>query len=90
MTVESLLPTGKLDCQLKLNPDGSRDLVIQGGGLMGLAEVADALGVRVQNVDQVPYLPDPVCRVRATRLWLAVEINDFAAWRRKRKAASGR
>lgn len=46
--------------------------------LMGVAEVGDALGVRVQNLQFIKDLPQPVAKVRATRLWLAEEIWAFA------------
>lgn len=57
---------------------------------MGLAEVAEALGVRVQNVDHVPGVPETCTKIRASRIWLGHEIDSFAASRRLRKAASGR
>lgn len=45
--------------------------------MMRAAEVCDALGVRVQNLQFVQNLPKPVQKVRATRLWLAEEILEF-------------
>jgi hypothetical protein len=80
----------KLDCHIEIRPDGTRELLIEGQPIMGLAEVAEALGVRVQNVDHVPGVPETVTKIRATRVWLGSEIDEFAASRRARKAASGR
>jgi hypothetical protein len=80
----------KLDCHIEIRPDGSRELLIEGRPIMGLAEVAEALGVRVQNVDHVPGVPETVTKIRATRIWLGSEVDHFADLRRIRKAAYGR
>jgi hypothetical protein len=80
----------KVSASIEVRADGTRELLIDGRPLMGLAEVADALDVRVQNVDHVPGVPEPVSKIRATRLWLGSEIEVFAAWRQARKAAQGR
>lgn len=50
--------------------------------MMGAAEVSDAIGVRVQNLQYVQNLPKPVQKIRATRLWLAEEIEEFKESRR--------
>jgi hypothetical protein len=80
----------KLDAFLYTEPDGTRHIVINGEPLMGLAEVGDALGVRVQNLQRVPGLPEPADRVRASRIWLGSEITPFANQRRERKVGHGR
>jgi len=80
----------KLDCYMEIHPDGSRELLIEGRPIMGLAEVAEALEVRVQNVDHVPGVPETCTKIRASRIWLGSEIDEFALRRRMRKAASGR
>jgi len=80
----------KLDCWIETRPDGSRELLIEGRPIMGLAEVAEELEVRVQNVDHVPGVPETCTKIRASRIWLGSEVDEFAAFRRARKAASGR
>ena len=61
-------------------------------GLMGSSEAAACVGVQQPNLDQVAGLPEPVMRVRATRLWIAAEIEAFVdeyvnPKRARRKAA---
>lgn len=49
--------------------------------VMGAAEVAEHLGIRVQNIKGKSGprgLPDPVQRLRATPVWLADEIRAYA------------
>jgi hypothetical protein len=55
-----------------------RQLLIDGEPIMGASEVAEALGIRVQNLQFVKNLPEPVDRPRATRIWLGSEIHEFA------------
>ena len=45
---------------------------------MGAWEVAECLGVERTNLQFIKDLPEPVEEVRATRLWLAEEIREFA------------
>jgi len=54
--------------------------------LMGAAEAAEALGVRVPNLGQVAGLPRPVARLRCGNIYLAREITDFATARNARLA----
>lgn len=67
----------------------TRDQVLEviqaSGGFMGFAEVADALGVRGQNLQFIKDLPEPVQSIRASRLWLASEIQEFAKVYRARQ-----
>lgn len=51
--------------------------------MMGSAEVAATLGVQGQNLQHVRGLPEPVQKIRATRLWLAKDIYEFAESRRR-------
>jgi hypothetical protein len=46
--------------------------------LMGTAEVAEALGVSASNLQFIQDLPEPVQTLRATRIWLAQDIREFA------------
>jgi hypothetical protein len=46
--------------------------------LMGFAEVAEAIGVSGTNLPCIKDLPEPVARVKATRIWLAADIWEFA------------
>lgn len=46
--------------------------------IMGTAETAEALGVTVQNLRFVSDLPEPIARIRASRIWLAADIREFA------------
>lgn len=61
--------------------------------LMGTAELADYLGIKRQNVtgrSRPKGLPEPVQRLRATPVWVADEIREFAAehgYPRQREAA---
>lgn len=45
---------------------------------MGTKEVAEALGVRPQNIQFVRGLPKPVGQIAASRLWLGSEVREFA------------
>ena len=51
--------------------------------LWGVAEVCEALGTTAGNLGRWPNLPEPVMRVRATRLWFADDIREY---RRVREA----
>jgi hypothetical protein len=53
-----------------------RDLLLE-HELWGVAEVCEALGTTTGNLDRWRNLPQPVMRVRATRLWLADDIRDY-------------
>jgi len=53
--------------------------------LMGTAEVAEALGVKTSNLQFIPDLPEPVQRLRATRIWRAQDIREFAVVYRARR-----
>jgi hypothetical protein len=55
--------------------------------MYGASEVAEALGVHVQNLGFISGLPSPVQKVRATRLWRADEIDVFAIEYAARRAA---
>jgi len=55
-----------------------RELLIDGDGLMGAAELAEALGIRVQNIRFVRDLPEAIAHLRSSRIWLASEIYEFA------------
>jgi hypothetical protein len=46
--------------------------------MYGASEVAEALGVHVQNLGFVSGLPEPCQKIRATRLWRADVIDTFA------------
>lgn len=63
-----------------LGPDGEprRELLVDGEGLMGAAELAEALDIRVQNIRFVKGLPEAIAYLRASRIWLASEIWAFA------------
>jgi hypothetical protein len=57
------------------------------GDFMGVAEVNAALGVSPGNLQFIRDLPEPVDQFRATRVWYADEIQDFAKiWNAKRSA----
>ena len=64
------------------------DYLLRPGGpleLMGLTEVADALGIKPSNVRSTARLPPPVVtHLRNRPLWLASDIREFAE--RKRRA----
>jgi hypothetical protein len=45
---------------------------------MGAWEVAECLGVHRTNLQFIRDLPEPVQELRATRLWLADDIRQFA------------
>lgn len=55
--------------------------------LWGVAEVCEALGTTSSNLDRWPKIPEPVQRVRATRLWLADDIRAYRASREEREQA---
>jgi prophage antirepressor-like protein len=55
--------------------------------LWGVAEVCEALGTTTGNLGRWPNLPEPVMRVRATRLWLADDIRQYQAQRVERDEA---
>lgn len=80
----------KLDAYVETYPDGTRQIIIEGEPLMGRAELADALGVLVQNIYHVSGLPEAAGKIRASPIWLGHEVHAFAAFRRARKAAGGR
>ena len=53
--------------------------------LMGLKEVADAVGSKPSNVRDLADLPEPVIAYLPNRpLWLASEVRAFAAERKRR------
>jgi hypothetical protein len=52
--------------------------MIEEEGLMGSAEAAERIGIPVQNLNTLVGAPKPVVRLRATRVWLASEIEAFA------------
>lgn len=58
--------------------------------LYGASEVAEKLGISVSNLGFIKDLPEPAQRVRASRLWMAKDIDVFAvefeARRERRKA----
>ena len=56
---------------------------------MGVAEVAEALGIHNANIDKQKGLPEPVATIRATRVWDADEIRAFAEERKRRHNNSG-
>ncbi len=63
--------------------------------LMGLSEVAPALGVKRQRVYQLKIarmypLPRPVCQLAATPVWLGSEIRQYQAEREQRRLARAR
>ncbi|MFI6759344.1 helix-turn-helix transcriptional regulator [Micromonospora sp. NPDC050417] len=50
------------------------------GVLMGMAELADRLGVSTTRVDQIvsrPDFPKPVDHIRAGRIWLTAEVEQW-------------
>lgn len=61
---------------------------VHDGEVVGAAEVAEILGVHVQNLsgpNAVKGLPEPFQRVRATRLWWRKDIEEFAQQRAARR-----
>jgi predicted DNA-binding transcriptional regulator AlpA len=49
--------------------------------LMGIAEIADLLGVSTQRVDQLarqPGFPQPVAELKAGRIWRREEVVGWA------------
>jgi hypothetical protein len=70
-------------------PDTSQQTLkalIREHGLWGVAEVCEALGTTTSNLDRWRNLPEPVIRVRATRLWLP---DDIRRYRDAREARVG-
>lgn len=61
--------------------------IVELGGFKGTAEVAEALGVRVQNLQFIKDLPEPAFKIRATRVWLSADILEFAVKYKSRQAA---
>ena len=62
-----------------------RALADDGDDLVGVAEVAEILGVSKQRIYQLAQrddFPDPVRRLRATPIWSDAEMRDFAKRRR--------
>ena len=59
--------------------------LIEAHPLWGAIEVAGAVGVTVSNLDDVAGLPEPVQRVRASRLWIADEVQEFAVGYNRRR-----
>lgn len=55
--------------------------------IWGTTQVAQELGVRVQNLDKQVGLPKEDQRTSGGRIWPADQIRRFAAARRKRQAA---
>jgi hypothetical protein len=55
--------------------------------LLGAIETAEMLCVTVSNLDDVGGLPAPALRVRASRLWIAAEIEAFVPILQARRAA---
>jgi hypothetical protein len=54
--------------------------------LYGTAELAEALGCTIQNIDRQVGVPEPVMKVKATRLWLADDIKEFVDERDRQRA----
>ena len=54
--------------------------------LWGTAEVCEALGTTTGNLARWRGLPEPVMRVKATRLWFANDIREYLADREARMA----
>ena len=78
----------KLSAQITIDGEGKRRLLINDEPLMGVAEVAEALGVRVQNVGAVKDLPEPVEGLRSTRLWLGYEVKELVDRRGRVKSVA--
>jgi predicted DNA-binding transcriptional regulator AlpA len=60
-------------------------MAAEGRNLLGLAEVAELLGTTRRNAIRMTGLPDfpePVARLRATRVWKRA---DVARWAKRRK-----
>jgi predicted DNA-binding transcriptional regulator AlpA len=60
-------------------------MTAEGRNLLGLAEVAELLGTTRRNAIRMTGLPDfpePVARLRATRVWKRA---DVARWAKRRK-----
>jgi hypothetical protein len=55
--------------------------------LMGATEAAEAIGVSQTNLRPLTGLPEPVAVLRCGTIWLADDIEAFAAERRQRLAA---
>lgn len=65
-----------------------RDLLLK-HELWGVAEVCEALGTTTGNLGRWRGLPQPVMRVRATRLWLAEDIREYRDARDARERERG-
>jgi len=57
--------------------------------LWGVAEVCEELGTTTGNLDRWRGLPEPITRVKATRLWLADDIRAYREAREASKVAVG-
>lgn len=57
--------------------------------LWGVAEVCEALGTTTGNLSRWRGLPEPLMRVKATRLWLADDIREFIESREVSKQPVG-
>jgi hypothetical protein len=53
--------------------------------LMGVREVAEALGVSDKNLGKVARLPEPALVLKAGRFWRADVIREFAAERKEQR-----
>lgn len=58
--------------------------------VFGSFEVAEALEIHQSNLFHVKDLPAPVQTIRATRLWLATEIREYAKLYNARRGRMGR
>jgi hypothetical protein len=54
--------------------------------LMGAYEVAHELGINVANVGRLHGMPDPITELKATRIWWAADIREFARKRKTRRS----
>jgi len=73
-----------------LSSEDLRELLrelLQEKQLMGAIEVCDALGIKTGNLQYIKDLPPAVTSVRATRLWLIADIQEFAKVYKGRRRA---
>lgn len=56
--------------------------------LMGMAEVAETLGINAKNLGKVQGLPTPALKLGCGRLWRADVIEEFAA--NRKSSSNGR
>jgi hypothetical protein len=73
----------------QLEPEDRATLVraiLGDDGLMGAIEAADELGVKQPNLRPIPGLPTAIQTLRCGSIWLADEVQPFAAQRRSRAA----